>query len=212
MIKKEYRYFFGFLDRQQNYLNKMAKKGFRLVRTGKMSYEFESCKPEEFQYCLDFVAHKSLNEQKKYQDFLDSLGYRTFQKNINLNFSIGKVRWRPYGEGKGQISTNSGSFNKELLIIEKKNDGKPFELYTSAVDKMNYYKPLRNAYSCLLFFVCIMAALSTFGLIRVQSICGGLTIKTIAIIFMCIGLLLLIPVTAYQKQINKYRKESTIQE
>lgn len=41
MNKKCYRYYGGMLVSQANWLNKMSKKGYRLVRTGKMLYEFE---------------------------------------------------------------------------------------------------------------------------------------------------------------------------
>ena len=47
-------------------------------------------------------------------------------KNINLNYSVGKVRWRPWAEIGGRIATNTTTFNRELLIVEKENDGKPF--------------------------------------------------------------------------------------
>lgn len=47
MIKKCYRYFGGLLNTQAKWLNKMSEKGYRLVRTGKLLYEFEKCKPDE---------------------------------------------------------------------------------------------------------------------------------------------------------------------
>jgi len=39
-----------------------------------------------------------------------------------------------------------GSYNKELLIVEKRKDGKPFELHTDPEDLVRYYQSLRNAY------------------------------------------------------------------
>ena len=43
MSKKCYRFFGGLLTVQKNWLNKMAEKGYRLIRTGKLLYEFEKC-------------------------------------------------------------------------------------------------------------------------------------------------------------------------
>lgn len=40
MKKKVVRYFIDFLDGQQYYLNEMASKGFRLINTSKLLYEF----------------------------------------------------------------------------------------------------------------------------------------------------------------------------
>ena len=39
MSKKCYRFFGGLLTVQKNWLNKMAEKGYRLIRTGKLLYE-----------------------------------------------------------------------------------------------------------------------------------------------------------------------------
>lgn len=91
-MKKCYRFFGGFLDTQEKWLNKMAHKGYRLINTGKIMYEFEECAPDEYQYCVEFVAHKSYKSEKEYRSFLEELGYKVFYKNANLNYSIGKVR------------------------------------------------------------------------------------------------------------------------
>ena len=131
MSKKCYRFFGGLLNAQANWLNQMSQKGYRLVRTGRMLYEFEKCNPDEVIYCVEFIGEKSKENATDYADFLEDMGYKVFFKNINLNYSVGKVRWRPWAETGGRIATNATTFNRELLIVEKANDGKPFELHTS---------------------------------------------------------------------------------
>ena len=42
MSKKCYRFFGGLLTAQEHWLNKMSEKGYRLIRTEKMLYEFEA--------------------------------------------------------------------------------------------------------------------------------------------------------------------------
>ena len=42
MSKKCYRFFGGLLNAQANWLNQMSQKGYRLVRTGRMLYEFRT--------------------------------------------------------------------------------------------------------------------------------------------------------------------------
>ena len=51
MSKKFYRFFGGLLTAQENWLSKMSEKGYRLIRTGKLLYEFEECKPGQVKYC-----------------------------------------------------------------------------------------------------------------------------------------------------------------
>ena len=82
--------------------------------------------------------------RKKYYRFFGGLvvitgnmGYGLFYKNINLNYAIGKLRWRPWGEKGGHIATDATTFNRELLIVEKTDDGKTVELHTSYEIKKN---------------------------------------------------------------------------
>ena len=157
MSKKCYRFFGGLLTVQKNWLNKMAEKGYRLIRTGKLLYEFEKCKPGQVQYCVEFIGQKSKANAEDYHDFLEEMGYSVFYKNINLNYSVGKVRWRPWAEIGGRIATNTTTFNRELLIVEKPNDGKPFELHTSYADKEKYYRNLRNPWLFLLLLFALFA-------------------------------------------------------
>ena len=56
MSKKCYRFFGGLLTVQKNWLNKMAEKGYRLIRTGKLLYEFEKCKPGQVQLSLIHIS------------------------------------------------------------------------------------------------------------------------------------------------------------
>lgn len=194
MSKKYYRFFGGLLKAQENWLNKMSEKGYRLIRTGRMLYEFEECKPNQSKYCVEFIGQKSKDGAKDYHDFFEDMGYKVFYKNINLNYSVGKVRWRPWAEKGGRIATNATTFNRELLIIEKENDGKPFELHTSYKDKENYYKSLRNPWLMILLMLAIFA------------------VGTRSVVFGIFALISLIPVLVYQTQILKNRQDAKTKE
>ena len=187
MSKKYYRFFGGLLTAQANWLNKMSEKGYRLIRTGKMLYEFEECKPNQVKYCVEFIGQKSKDNAKDYHDFLEDMGYKVFYKSINLNYSIGKVRWRPWAEKGGRIATNATTFNRELLIVEKANDGKPFELHTSYEDKESYYSNLRNPWLLMVLMFAIF------------------TVANRSIVLGMLTLILLIPVLVYQAEIMKNR-------
>lgn len=202
-MEKYYRFFGGFLDTQENWLNRMAQEGYRLVKTGGMTYDFEKCQPGEYQYAVEFLAQQSYKSEKEYRHFLEEIGYKVFYKNANLNFSVGKVKWRPYGRGMGQISTNPGSYNKELFIVEKKNDGKPFELHTTNFDKAKYYKPLRNAW----LTICIM--IFSFA---VWQYIDKTVISSEVIVYSTLGLLSSIPMLRYQKRISYFLVKSNIEE
>lgn len=194
MSKKFYRFFGGLLTAQENWLNKMSEKGYRLIRTGKLLYEFEECKHDQVKYCVEYIGQKSKDNAQDYHNFLEEMGYSVFYKNINLNYSVGKVRWRPWAEKGGRIATNATTFNRELLIVEKENDGKPFELHTSYEDKENYYSNLRNPWLLLLIMFAIFTVVN-------QSVILGIS-----------ALISLIPVIIYQSQIMKNRHEAKTKE
>lgn len=194
MSKKCYRFFGGLLVAQENWLNKMSERGCRLVRTGKMLYEFEECKPNQVKYCVEFVGQKSKDNAQDYYNFMEDMGYKVFYKNINLNYSVGKVRWRPWAEKGGRIATNSTTFNRELLIVEKENDGKPFELYTSYEDKEKYYSNLRNPWLLILLMFTVFAVVN-------RSIIMG-----------TLALISLFPVITYQTQVIRSKHEAKTKE
>lgn len=200
-MKKIVRYFGGFIDAQEKWLNTMSEKGYRLVRTGKLIYEFEECAPHKYIYCIDFVAHKSYAELKDYKQFLKEVGYKVMSKNANLNWSIGKIRWRPYGDGLGKIATSPGNYNKELLIVERENDKKPFELHTTIEDKLSYYKVQRNLYLSLFI-------LTIFLFLWVYYNTTHLTIHSFVILFL--AFLSVCPTILFQRKYKHYQKQSIL--
>ncbi len=203
-MKTYYRFFGAFLDSQEKFLNKIANQGYRLVKTSKFSFSFEKCEPAKYQYVVDFIADKNSNEAKDYKDFLDDMGYKTFYKNINLNYSIGKVRWRPYAKGSGQIATNVTTFNKELMIVEKLNDSKPFKLHTTLDDRVNYYSSLRNMWVSIIGLLVFLAFMLYY---QHQNV------FTIEFLFIVVFLIFAaIPMFLYQINVTKYKKQSQIEE
>jgi hypothetical protein len=103
-MKKYYHFFGGLINAQEKWLNKMAHNGYRLIKEGKLSYEFAECQPDEYQYSVEFVANRSYKSEKDYRFFLEDLGYKVYYKNVNLNCNrkeVNKNEWTSY------ISSNS---------------------------------------------------------------------------------------------------------
>ncbi len=145
MTKTIFRYFFDFVEGQEQWLNEMAGKGYRLKNCGVCWYTFEQCQPGDFSYSVAFVADKSYREAKTYRQFLEQSGFRVLTKNINLNLSFGKLRWRPFAKGWGQLATLPGGYNKELFLVEKKHDGTPFVLHSDLAGQLLTVRAIRNA-------------------------------------------------------------------
>ena len=125
------------------------------MRTEKLLYEFEPCEAGKYRYYVEFVGHKSRAEADQYARFLEDCGYQVFFKNVNLDWNVGKVEVRPWAEKGGRLASNVTTYNRELLIVEKQNDGRPFELHTSYEDKARYLKDCRRP---ILFLFVMMAA------------------------------------------------------
>jgi hypothetical protein len=171
------RYFIDFTAKQERWLNEMAAKGLRLVRCGKLTYDFEPCAPGEYQYCIEFVGEKSYAKQKDYKGFLEGLGYRVLRKNINLNLSVGKARFRPWADGAGKFVTSPGAYNKELLIVERKNDGKPFDLHTDTQDLVAHYRNIRNATLCVALIGILFATLFRVSMLTEFDLTWGFLLE-----------------------------------
>lgn len=199
---KKYRYFFSFIGAQEKWLNNMASLGYRLIDTKKLKYEFEESNINEYEYYLEFVGNKSNKQINEYKLFLEQMGYNVFTKNINLNYSIGKISWRPYGRGIEQFATSPGNFNKEILIIEKIRDGKPFNIYSNYEDLINYYKPFRNMSLYLLIIDLLILAFIYTRYFNIFTI----------IVLLLIAIFLIIQLYRYMLKINEYKKNSKINE
>ncbi len=194
MSKKCFRFYGGLIASQEKWLNRMAANGYRLIQTTKAMYEFEKCDPGQYQYRVEFVGHKSKHAAEDYTRFLEDYGYQVFYKNINLNYSIGKVQVRPWADKGGRLATNSSTYNRELLIVEKANDGMPFELHTTYEDKQVYYKSMRRPW---IFLLIISAILSIF---LGQIVWGVFTIISVIVLI------------AFQIELSKLKEQADIEE
>ncbi len=208
MIRK-YKIFFSVLEEQESWLNRMAEQGYRLVKTSFLTYTFEACKPSEYIYRVEVIYDKTRKQQKDYQIFLKNLGIRTITKNYGTGqLAFGKAKLSAFGK----IRTSPGAVNKELLILEKKNNGEPFEVYTVKEDKIRYYGKL--LYSFLIFagFLLLMAI---FGRARLGFIENALIVKLIEIIARGFAVIICIPVlfTVIKVflRIRELKQENTIE-
>lgn len=200
MRKNVYRYFGGFIAAQEKWLNKMAAAGYRLIKTGRLLYQFEPCESGKYQYKVEFIADQSKKSAEGYKAFLEGCGYTVLYKNANLNYSIGKVRYRPWASEGGKIATNSTTFNRELLIVEKENDGKKFVLHTTVTDQIEYYKKWRNIW------------LTYTAIWTVLSLMFAFKNPLVSIVLDVIVILTLIPAIAYQEQMQRLRRQSDVEE
>lgn len=174
MGKRYYRFFWGFIKRQENWLNEMSDNGCRLVRTGRAWYEFEDCEPGKYRYAVEFVGDKSKQNAKEYAAFLEDCGYRVLFKNLNLDYSVFKAVFRPWAEKGGKFATTKGSYNNELILVEKENDGKPFELHTTEDDVKEYKKAIRKPwiFSIVTILIVILISLGSVFFTKALGIEG----------------------------------------
>lgn len=192
------RFFAGFMKSQAKWLNSMAQKGYRLVKTGKLTYEFEECEPGKYQYTVEYVGDKSFKDEEDYKAFLESMGYTVFYKNINLDYSVYKVTWRPWAEKGGRISDTRTSFNRELLIVEKESDGRPFELHTEKEDLAEYYRRIAYPWYFAVFIMLLLAVV-VWPLIP------------LVVAFSLVAVLFAAPIVIMEGKIRKIKKEKELE-
>ena len=199
MSIKKRRFFAGFMGSQTKWLNSMANKGYRLVKAGALEYVFDECDPGKYVYTVEYVGDKSLEESENYKAFLEDMGYQVFFKNMNLDYSILKLTFRPWADQGGKVSTTKTTFNRELLIVEKENDGKPFELHTEKEDRAEYYKKIARPWYYAVFLA-LLVAIFCWPNVLMTAICAGLAV------------LFAIPVVFAAIKVGKIKKERELEE
>lgn len=213
MATRRYRFFLDPILGQEKWLNEMASKGFRLVRLSNWGYFFEECAPKEYTYIVDIVADKSKREASEYIDFLEELGLVVFKKNINYGkLSLGYGRMRFYGKKGISFGTAPGNVNKELLIIEKKNDGLELNTYSSVTEKITFYENVQRSFLtadvifALLLLLGVMRYFGyDFGIIRMSGneIFNGVVVSLVSVLILILTPLLI----RYSLIIGKLKQE-----
>ena len=143
MKKRVKKFFWLFFTSQEQWLNKMSEEGWRLASTTIGGYEFEACETGRYRYKVAYVANRSKESAEAYVKSLEGCGYRVWFKNANLNYSAGKAEVRPWADEGGRVATEKTTLHKELLIIEKENDGTEFELCATFEQRYDSYNRLR---------------------------------------------------------------------
>jgi len=83
MIRK-FRLFLNPIEGQEKWLNERVKEGLKLSKVWRFIYKFEKCKPNQYQYAVDYIGNKSDTERKAYESLLDELGIRYYESKRQL--------------------------------------------------------------------------------------------------------------------------------
>lgn len=203
---------------QESWLNEMSEKGYRLVKAGKLFYYFEEAEPRKYNYAVQYTANMSLNDLNNYEQHLKDMNIRYIEKSGQLGkFSIGNIRWRPYADKGAKIATSGGMINKEFLILEKENDGKPFEIFTTLEDKIKTLKTLRKPIISIAVFIAIFLLLNAINFSGYQysffELKPFLENKTITIIILSIlEIIFLLNILKFTAAIRKLKQEVNLHE
>jgi hypothetical protein len=197
----------------------MSDESYRLVKIGNTFYYFEECEKGKFRYAIDYVANKSYSSLKDYEDFLKESNIRYIEKAGSIGkVSLGNVRYRPYADSRAKIATTDGMIKREFLILEKENDGKPFEIYTNIEDKIKTLKVMRKPTIAMIIFVGLMFLFSTGLIPQYQwtlykfELFPKVNKIPLMIIFGVVEVLLAVNLIRYNMEINRLKRESEIRE
>lgn len=203
---KKIRFFLDPISELEVWLNKMAKKGYRLKTINNFIYDFEKT-DKDYSYSTQFIGTNSLKENNGYIQMLKENGARVYRAPLNQgNITFGKFRLRLYAHGDGKIANSFEGYNKEILVVE--NDGKePQKLLTNKSDLAEQYKDIRNAYLQGFLMILTLFAFSIYKLYESNFEVSKLAFSGIT------GLVTLIIATILfksQKNYNKYKNESDL--
>lgn len=156
-MTKKFRIFISPIEGQEKWLNDRAAEGLKLLKVGRFFYEFKTCEPGQFQYAVDYIGNLSNKQRREYERFLDEVKICYYEKPLNLGqFSLGRIKYRPYANRGGKLATSKGMINRELLILERENTGNPFTIFNNVKDKIAALKERMKPHYYLLIFIFLM--------------------------------------------------------
>ncbi len=173
------------IEDREKYINKIAREGYRLIRSGSFLHTFEKT-DLDYKYAVQYIGYMSNKERKEYLKFLNDMNLNVFSAPINIGkISLGNVRLRPYNLPEGMIATYPGMINKEILIIE--SDGaKDVPVFSDRESKTEDIRRRKAPYYYLLVVGIILECLGVYKSMDYKYMILG-------------GILLLISVTSLYK-------------
>ena len=70
--KRERKFFWLFFTSQEQWLNRMADEGWRMVGTATSEYEFEECEKGKYRYKVAYIAERSKKSAEEYVKALET--------------------------------------------------------------------------------------------------------------------------------------------
>lgn len=104
------------IEKEVAWLNAMSKNGFRLTDKQGFTYIFETDSENQYLYQVEKMSFSSNKKIQGYLDFLEEMDIKPVAKQMG---------W---------------------IYLEKKNDDRPFEIYTDIPSKIKQYKAIISTY------------------------------------------------------------------
>ncbi len=220
ILIKKFKLFLWPVSGLTKWLNEMSAQGYRLINIDNIFYYFQECEKEKYIYAVDFVSNKSYHDFRDYEEFLKESNIKHIEKPASIGkMAKGNSRWRPYADKGAKIAVSKGMIKKEFLILEKANDGKPFEIYTNIEDKINALKIMRKPTIMMMVFIGLMMLIYNINIIpQYQWSLFKLyllpeTNKSISMILLgIIEILCFANLVRFNLEISRYKKEGEINE
>lgn len=180
MAKQRRRLYTMQLDRQEAFLNEMAKKGWRLQACTRFAYAFVPCEPGAFAYRVAYTGPMSEQKHRDFRAFVQGLNYDVFARSM----------------GMPGVGAAGGDFGREVLVIGKRADGADFAIGSTNANLAEYYTSLRNLHIAM--FVLYAVALGLVWWLAKLPWFVGVALGVV-------GLLLLLPAVQSGKRAKRYR-------
>ena len=146
-------------DKEERWLNEMAREGWALTKAGFCTYTFESCEPGEYIIRLEMI-----DNSPNFQSFMEELGAKAVGKCVNWAYFRRKAELGPF-EMFSDIDSRVEHLNKigRMLFL--------LCIANLLIGIANYFNSTNHSIS-LLNLLC--AALLSYGLGRIHGMRDGL--------------------------------------
>lgn len=120
MMMKKRKLFFNY-QKEEKWINDMAKSGWHLIKYTFAHYTFEKGSPGEYDYCIELLEDAPTTEKGK--------EYLTFMEEAGIEYVTNSANW---------------------AYFRKKSTGEPFVIYTDYMSRKKHLQRIISLFSIIL--------------------------------------------------------------
>lgn len=173
-------------DKEEAWLDDMAKQGLNLQRYAWGKYYFEKCKPGQYQYKVEPLGITDAKKRQEYLDFLQQSGIEVVMIH-----------------------------QKSRVYLRRQATDAPFVVHTDIDGQIQRYRAARGLWAQILTpmaFTAAVLAMNVCFSLNISALAKGIALGTSAVIMLASVAIYIRFITPYNRRIAALKREQRVRE